>query len=183
VIALDLLEGISGRVLKATRTSDHGEFDFGGIAPGLYFLRFREYPGGGGLIAISVDPNATTDTLDIAFGFSSCGLAYSDHSKCSQTELVTRELRGKVVDPMGAVIGRAEIMLSNGSENLIRIRTNDEGRFESFPAAGDYELGVMMPGFDPLKRKLRIDPAAKDSVLNVKLQVFFSGSCSSATVE
>ncbi len=69
-IALELLEGISGRVLASQRTSGHGEFEFRGFGPGLYFLRLREYPGGG-LIALSLDPSATSDQMDIAFGFTS----------------------------------------------------------------------------------------------------------------
>src|SRR5580658_8353524 len=97
--SLDLLEGTTGRRLKGAQTNDSGEFDFESAASGLYFLSLK--PSGlrgwsgeqiSGLIVVAVDRTAPSENLDIDLGWTSCGLQYTDQSKCLrefQTEVLS----------------------------------------------------------------------------------------------
>jgi len=89
-LSLDLLEGISGKLVKSTQTSDAGEFRFEGVAPGIYLLNLK--PSGlrawsgeeiTGAMAVTVDQSAPEDHLDVDFGWTSCGFSYGDRSRCS----------------------------------------------------------------------------------------------------
>ena len=75
-LSLELLEPLSGRVLKSSDTDEHGAFDIPGIGPGLYVLRVTPP---GGLIPVEVESNAARDRLDLDLKFDSCGLHYTDH--------------------------------------------------------------------------------------------------------
>lgn len=69
VLSLELMEGVSGRVLSNISTTDRGQFDFGKVAAGLYFIRVI-----GGLISVAVDPSAPAqaDKLDLSLISTSC---------------------------------------------------------------------------------------------------------------
>jgi len=188
-ISLDLLEGISGKILKSAQTSDHSEFHFDDIAPGLYFLHLKPsgISGWSGLVAVSVASDASADHLDIDLGWTSCGLAYADRSRCPESDLHVGGLRGQVLDPSGAALSGADILISDGSEKPIQTRADREGRFESSLALpGSYELVVKMPGFQPLRTRLTVDPVdarAQNLALNVQLGLLFAGSCSYAKAQ
>jgi hypothetical protein len=84
-LSLDLLDAISGKLLKSLQTTDSGEFDFESDSPGIYFLRLnpsglRGWSGDeiAGLIAVAVEHFAPTDHLDLDLRWTSCGLWYSD---------------------------------------------------------------------------------------------------------
>jgi hypothetical protein len=62
VLSLELLDGISGRVLSSISTTGSGAFDLGKLVPGLYFIHLKPYAAFSqkveGLISVAVDPAA-----------------------------------------------------------------------------------------------------------------------------
>lgn len=188
-LSLELLEGVTGRVLKAGQTTITGEFNFGDPRPGLYFLNLR--PSGlrdwageqiTGLIAVAVDPNALTDHLDLDLAWSSCGLMYTDRSKCPQSDLYVDHVQGRVFDAGGAAIEDAEILLFDSGNTLVeRTRSDREGEFDSPSfSTGAYQLVVRTAGFTVLRTTVHVEPTGKHLTVNVQLGV---GSCSVAKAE
>ena len=177
-LSLELLEPLSGRVLKSSDTDEHGAFDIPEIAPGLYLLRVMPP---GGLIPVEVDPNAARDRLDLDLEFDSCGLHYTDHKQCPQSDLHLRHLEGRLIDAFGAGLAYREILLRDAGDKLVkRIQTEGSGDFFSLDVAdGTYQLVVQENGFTPVRRTVTIDPNGASSPLEVQLGRL--GLCSSAT--
>jgi hypothetical protein len=115
-LSLSLLEGLSGRIVDITQTDSRGQFAFGDVPSGIYFLQLdpsglKDWSGDQitGLIAIEVSRDAAEDQLDLDLGWSSCGLSYKDRSQCPQTKLELTKVCGDFVDVVGAVIGNASV--------------------------------------------------------------------------
>jgi hypothetical protein len=192
-LSLDLLDGNSGLRLKTLQTNDKGEFNIDGATPGLYFLSLKPSglsSGSGeqitGLIVIALDRDAPTDHLDLDLGWSSCGLSYAESSKCPKSDLNIEQLSGQVVDPSGAVIPRAKILLLDPGGTLVeQLRSDGEGKFASSrPLAGNYQLVVSSAGFTPYRRTVHAEPPPESigrSPITVQLGVL--GSCSAAMVQ
>lgn len=188
-LSLDLLEGVSGRLLKSVQTTDNGEFSLEGVESGLYFLSLK--PSGLGvssgepMIAVLVDHDATTDHLDLDLGSTSCGLWYLDRSKCPQPDLNIGQLSGQVVDAAGAAIRGATILLFDHQTVVEQLQSDRVGKFASAHSfAGTYELAVSAPGFTSLRRTAHAeftDDSARRSFLTVQLGV--AGSCSAVEVQ
>lgn len=186
-LSLDLLEAISGKLLKNLQTTDSGEFNFESDGPGIYFLRLNPsgLTGGSseemtGLIAVAVDHSAPTDHLDLDLGWTSCGLWYADAGQCPQDDLQIAELSGKVVDTRGAAIEDASIVLLDLAGKLVaRLKSDRMGKFTSGLPTGSYQLVVSRAGFTPLRRTVhKADSSRGLSPLTVKLGPF--GSCTVA---
>jgi hypothetical protein len=71
------------REVAATQTDHNGEFDFKGIAPGLYLIQIiatdkktDDFYKSEGNIAVFVSPDAQRDALEISIANTSCGLSY-----------------------------------------------------------------------------------------------------------
>jgi hypothetical protein len=188
--SLDLLEAISGRRLQSSQTTDRGEFNFESDAPGLYFLRLNPsgLKGGSseqitGLIAVAVDHSAPTDHLDLDLGWTSCGLWYSDASKCPQGDLQIGELSGQVLDASGAAIADASILLFDPAGKLVeRLKSDRAGTFTSnHLPAGTYQLVVSRVGFTPLRRTVHKEPTGDSKRLPpLTVELGVSGFCSFA---
>lgn len=176
--SLEVLKPISGRVLKSMDADEGGSFDFPGIAPGLYLLRVIPP---GGEIPVDVEPGAATAHLDLDLGSTDCGFRYMDRKQCPQTDLHLRRLEGSVLDPSGAAIPDAEILLRDPSDKLVkRIQTDRSGNFLSLDVAdGIYQLVIAENGFTPMRRTLTIEPNGASSPLEIQLGLL--GLCSSAT--
>ncbi len=168
-LSLDLLEGTSGRRLKGAQTNDRGEFDFESAASGLYFLSLK--PSGlrgwsgesiTGLIVVSVNRTAPSENLDIDLGWTSCGLQYTDQSKCLR-ESQTQVLSGRVVDSAGATISGAKVLvLGPAGDAVDQLQSDREGGFASSrPLAGTYELVVSMAGFAPSRATAHVGPTGE----------------------
>lgn len=175
--SLALLQGVSGRWLQSEKTTEAGEFDFGSVAPGFYFLSLKP---SGGLIAVAVDHSAPTDHLHLELGWSSCGLYYTDRSKCAQSDAQIEKLSGRVTDLSGQVIPGAKILLLDPAGAIVEQLTSDgEGSFASpRPLAGTYELMVSSAGFTTYRRTLHAEQtgdSARPSSLIVQLGLL--GSC------
>ncbi|WP_263369776.1 carboxypeptidase-like regulatory domain-containing protein [Granulicella cerasi] len=56
-------------------------------------------------------------------------------------------LRGKVVDPTGAVLGDALVVLLSKDGRKFEARTGPDGTFQAYADIGEYDLHVSMPGF------------------------------------
>lgn len=184
--SVELLEAVSGRSLKMVDTRNGGEFHFGDIAPGLYFLALRSAPLSG-LIAVFNDPNAQASDLDLELGSSSCGLYFTDRNKCRLPELRLEELCGEVVDSAGGAIA-ADIYLSEGGQNpahVERIRSDSTGGFAwADSAAATYDLLVTSPGFTPLRTKVHLQPGpATTCRRQLRIQLGILGACSSITLQ
>lgn len=190
-VALDLLEGLSGRVLKSVKLTDSGEFLFEGYAPGLYFLKLtpsatrdrwaEETPG---LIAVTLNAGAPTAYLDIDFGWTSCGLWYGDQNQCPRPDLHLRSLSGQIQDETGAPIASGTILLFDHEHKLVdRLESGDSGSFASTHAwAGAYDLVVTSPGFTPFRKAVDIRPQDDSTAASsFVVHLGFGGSCSTAT--
>jgi hypothetical protein len=192
-LALDLLEGLSGRRLRAFETTDKGEFSLEDAPAGLYFLNLN--PSGlkgwsgqqiTGQIAVAVNRDAQADHLDLDLGWSSCGLYYANSSTCPQRDVRIGQFSGRVVDSSGAIIARARILLLDPFGVLVeQLQSDNEGKFAASRAlAGAYELVVSRLGFSPYRRTVHVEATAEPSrrsFFTVQLGVL--GNCSSAEVQ
>lgn len=181
-LSIDLKRGMTGRILKSGQSDGNGAFDFGNATPGIYFLNLK----GLGPIAIDVDPDAPTDQLDLELSYSSCGLSYKDRSQCPQGDLRLSRLRGHVVDPTGAAIPDAGVLLFDEAGMLVESVTSGRGGDFSFShSPGDaYQLVVRRQGFTTTRATLHgqsADTQSQADQLRVELGV--GGSCSSARIE
>lgn len=183
-ISIELLRGVSGRSLQIVQTNDSGEFNFGEVASGLYFLRLSV----SGIIGVAIQPDAASDHIDLDLGWTSGGLMYTDRNKCSSTDLQIEQLCGRVVDPSGGAIEDSEIVLLDlaATPNVIeRMRTDRAGRFAAAePLSGSYRLVINSPGFAPLYRAVRVT-GSSNAVCRRPLNATLSllGRCSVASVE
>jgi hypothetical protein len=175
-------------------SDDRGEFNFGDVAPGLYFLRLnpsslKDWAGNRieGSIALEVNSSAQADRADINLQWSSCGLAYADGNKCERSEVQVERLCGDVSDASGAAISGAEIRLfeSGESPKLVH-QTQSDGKGEFvFPASleGTYQLVISEPGFTPFRGVVQVEP--KDALTChqlLKVQLGLFAGCSTAIV-
>jgi len=189
-LSLDLLEGMSGKVLRSGRTTESGAFELDNPVPGIYFIRLnpsglKDWAGEQitGLIAVAVEPGAPADHLDLDLAWSSCGLAYSDRSGCPKSELQIAQFRGRVLDCCGAAIAQAEVFLFYpGGTQIERIRSDIRGEFASpRELKGAYELVVRSPGFTALRATVHAEAKVPGrSTLAVELGV--GGTCSEVHV-
>jgi len=168
ILSLELLEGVSGRVLSNTNTSIRGEFDFGKTKPGLYFIRLQSF----GLVSILVDSSAPAiaDKLDLSLTSTSCGLMYTDLSQCQRTELHVNKLAGHVSDSSGGAMFGAQIFLLDTEQNLAAYASTDRlGNF-SFPdpLVGIFQLRIERAGFTAVHRSIYIEPTAGSSSLEIE---------------
>jgi hypothetical protein len=191
-LSLDLIEAVSGGVVRSGQTDSAGEFNFPDTPPGLYFLRLNPSGPKGwsgelitGLIAIAVDPSANADGLDLDLGWTSCGLNYTDRNTCSQSELQAERLCGRVLDPSEATDSKVEILLFEAGEGhrlLERMETDERGRFTSpISRTGTYQLEIRSPGFSSLHEIVHLQPTREPtcgSPINVHLNIL--GACSVA---
>jgi protocatechuate 3,4-dioxygenase beta subunit len=177
--SLELLEAKSGRLLKSMETGNNGEFNFEGVRPGLYFLRLIP----SGLIAVTIDQAAPSDHLDLDLGWTSCGLWYTDQSKCPHPDLQIGQLSGQVVDPTGAAIPHATILLLDPSQTqAARLQSDATGKFTSpHSLSGTYDFEVTAPGFTPFRAVAHADPTAgRARPPSLTLRLGILGSCSAA---
>lgn len=174
VLSLELLEGVSGRILSRISTTDRGEFDFGKLDPGIYFIHLKPYSAFnqqiGGLISVAVDPSAPAraDKLDLSLTWTSCGLMYTDLRQCPQPELHVKKLEGHASDSVGRAVPNAVIVLLDAERNQVaHVSTDTNGRF-SFPdpLAGTFELRIDGE-FNPVHTTLHIEPTARSSSLEI----------------
>jgi hypothetical protein len=176
VLSLELLDGISGRILSSTNTTGRGEFDFGKPVPGLYFIRLKPYSAFheqqvGGLISVAVDPSAPAraDKLDLNLSWTSCGLMYMDLLQCPQPDLHVKTLEGHASDSMGRGLRRVEIVLLDPAQSQVaHVSTDPNGNF-SFPGplVGTFELRIDGGGFNPVHTALQIEPTAANSFIEI----------------
>jgi hypothetical protein len=183
-VSLDLLDALSGRVLASGHTNAAGEFSFEGIGSGRYFLKLKQSDDWGetGLIALGIDPAAPAERFDLDLGGTDCGLSYTDRNQCPQGDLHVAQLRGRVVDPEGAVIANADILLFDLSDKLVeKIRTDRNGDFASANAvAGTYYLVAKAPGFSVSRSTVYVGSANGTESRTTKIQLGIVGSCSAA---
>jgi hypothetical protein len=173
ILSLDLLDGISGRILSGISTTARGEFDFGKLAPGLYFIRLKPYSAFheeiGGLISVAVDPSAPAraDKLDLNLTWTSCGLMYTDLRQCSQPDLHVSKLEGRVSDSMGHAVRTAEIVLLDAAQNQVALMSTDSNGNFSFPdpLVGTFELWIGGAGINAVHTQVHVEPTARNASL------------------
>ena len=181
-LSLELLAGISGRVLSSITATTRGEFDFGPLVPGLYFIHLMPYPAFRGElvegdISVAVDPAAPAGRLDLDLTWSSCGLSYIDQRQCPQPDLHVKKLEGHVSDSNGAAVGRGVIVLLDASQNQVAsVSPGRDGNFSFDGAlAGTFELWMGMSGLSPVHTPIQIEPTASVSSLEIEAAY---GTCS-----
>lgn len=180
-LSLELLDAVSGRILSSIDTTGRGEFDFGKIGPGLYFIHLKQMEG---LISVAVDPGAPAraDKLDLNLNFTSCGLMYTDQSQCPHPDLHVKKLEGHVSDSVGRAMRGAEIVLLDDAQSQVsRVSTDPNGNFSfSGPLAGTFELRIDGGGFTPVHTPLHIEPTTGSSSLEIEADVL---GCSTVRVK
>jgi Carboxypeptidase regulatory-like domain len=174
ILPLELLEGTSGRILSSTSTTGRGEFDFGKLVPGLYFIRLKPHSAFsydvGGLISVALDPSAParSDKLDLSLAWTSCGLMYTDLRQCPQPDIHVKKLEGHASDSDERPVRGAEIILLDAAQRQVaHVDTDRDGNF-SFPdpLEGTFELRID-GGFNPVHTSLHIEPTARGSSLQI----------------
>jgi len=211
-LSLRLLVGVSGQQVASGHTNGTGDFDLGVAAPGIYFLDLEPSalndPHGNpiiGRIAVSLEPDATADHLELELGWTDCGLTSMDLTRCPPAELHLGQLRGRVtgpagavilnggdalrhipvhIDPAGPAIPDAEILLVAPGGGLIeRLSSDRSGEFASKQVpAGSYDLLVRSFGFTTFRARAFVSPDASPiGRLDIKLGNM--RSCSSARVQ
>jgi hypothetical protein len=97
-----------------------------------------------------------------------------DASKIKITRTVSQEtgLGGTVLDPNGAVVPGAEILLFKDKVNVAKVKADDNGYY-SFSAilTGTYSLEVIVPGFLPYKVKNIKINGNERSAMDISLEV------------
>ncbi len=81
-------------------------------------------------------------------------------------------VRGRILDPSNTPVGGVAVTLRQGDRERVEL-TLDSGVF-SFESvlAGDYELLASVPGFDPLRRQIRVGrQPGRDLVIRLRLAV------------
>jgi hypothetical protein len=185
-----VLDGLSGRVLQHEATTNSGAFNFSDLPDGLYFLKVRQaastpnqFAPIEGLIGVSISPNAKQEQLNLVLGMTSCGLMYTNAGECSTSEIQMQSLSGQVVDPEGAVIPRADVLLFNTAAVpalIANVNTDFSGNFalHDLPT-GSYRLEIAAPGFTPAKATVHLRPGTTPgSNRSVRIQLGILGSCS-----
>jgi len=197
---LSLIDGPSTTEILNAQTDHLGNFDFGNVSPGLYFLRIRTAPNQAwtpeGDIPIEVNATASTKKLDLELSESSCGLMYSNHLDCKPLdEIQVSSLCGRVIDPSGAVIPHATVFLRESDREgdasvLLNTRSNNSGDFALAPVAdGRYLLLIKSTGFTSARIPVHLiaprnTPQCVES-LHIMMPVAEAGgsSCPSVSVE
>ena len=190
-LALDLRKARSGGRLQSVEASEKGEFSFDEVVPGIYFLTLKRmlsvgpplaYSTETGEIAVEVDPDSSEERLDLDFGWTSCGLWYSDASQCRSADLQLDRLAGRVTDSGGGSVWGAEIVLFDANQKVVEsLRSDQQGNFASLASlAGDYRLVVSRPGFTTLRATVHAQGGSAHSPFSVKLGV--GGSCGGVDV-
>jgi len=182
ILSLELLDGISGRIISSKSTTGRGEFDFGKPAPGFYFIHVKpsshSFGEAEGLISVAVNPAApNADQLDLTLSGTSCGLMYTDQRQCPHPDLKANKLAGHVSDSEHAAVGGAQIFLLDEAQNQAAYaRTDPSGNF-SFPGplVGAFQLRVERGGFSPLYTPLHIEPNAGSSHLEIEVAAYGNG--------
>ncbi len=184
VLSLELLVGISGRILSSKNTSSSGEFDFGLRNPGIYFIGVKGHSGFNqqieGLISLRLDPAAPSraDRLDLDLTWTSCGLMYIDQRSCLQPDLHVKKLEGHVSDSHGEPVRSGVLVLLDAARTQVaRVSPDRDGDF-SFPdpLAGTFELWMGLGGFSPVHTQLHIEPSASSSSVEVEAGPYL-GAC------
>ena len=67
-----------------------------------------------------------------------------------------RPLRGRISDSSGAVIPGSKIKVLKGSDVIAEAITNTTGDFALELAAGEYQIEVSAPEFNPLRQEIRV---------------------------
>lgn len=157
-----------------------------------------------GRIAVSVEPDATADHIELELGWTDCGLTYMDMTPCPPAEVHIGQLRGQVIGPAGAVIlnggdalshrpvyidpagpaiPNAEILLVDPGGDLIeRLSSDRSGEFASKQVPpGSYDLLVREFPFATFRARALVSPDASP-IARLDIQLGNMRSCSSARV-
>jgi hypothetical protein len=211
-LPLRLLVGVSGKEVASGYTNATGDFDFGGAAAGIYFLNLeptalKDSRGDPitGRIAVSVEPDATQDHLDVGLGWTSCGLTYMDLARCPTAEVYVSQFQGRVsapggavivnggdalrhrhvdIDPAGPPIPNAEILLVDpGTDFIVQLKSDRSGEFASKGVpAGSYDLLVRAFPWATFRARASVAPDAFPTG-KLDIQLGNIGSCGSARVQ
>jgi hypothetical protein len=173
--SIQVVDAVSNRSLGRTQTDERGAFHLDGVEPGLYFLNLAS-----GAIPVQIDPEAAMERLDVSLGWTSCGLMYSDQSRCEHGVVRLDRLLGRVVDSTGAVIQNANVALVDANDQVIwQMQSDAQGKFEAEePIEGSFQLIVKMAGFTPLRNSVQL--GAKEGLRGIEVQLGIAGSCSVA---
>src|SRR5436190_18388592 len=84
------------------------------------------------------------------------GLAFLLSAVAINAQRVTPRLRGRISDSSGAVIPGSKIKVLKGSDVIAEAMTNTTGDFALELAAGEYQIELSAPEFNPLRQEIRV---------------------------
>jgi hypothetical protein len=178
---LELQEGITGRILKSTITSEKGDFDFGDAAPGLYFLRIVDPKQA---VPVAVDPGAASETIQLQFGPSVNCSSYTDLTKCAKGDLHISSSRGRVITASGRAISAEVALFDQAGSPIKSVSADGQGRFDLGQLAdGDYDLQATSPSFTALRRKAHVELTNDPTANELTIQLGAMSACSTAHVQ
>lgn len=182
---LVLMNGTSGAELARGHTSDNGRFDLGPFPPGKYVLRVTDTRSAGnvGDIPLEISEEAKQADLDIAIGWTSCGLWYGDGSRCKLDPVELSRPAGVVVDPYGAAIAGTVIKLFANDdatgEAVARTRADESGAWDfGSVATGRYLLALAAPAFTPSRVPIVISVLGTNVRERLQVRLGLMGACS-----
>lgn len=122
-ISLELIEGLSGRVIDTTTADNKGRFSFKPVVPkGIYFIHLVPLEGShpydkdmNGTIPIEIATAAIQFGLDLDLGWTDCGLYYTE--RAVEPEVTVKKICGDVVDREGSMVEGAQFWLLQGGDN------------------------------------------------------------------
>jgi hypothetical protein len=135
-----------------------------------------------GLMLVAVDPAAKNESLDMELTWTSCGMTYTDRTKCPRTEVQIGKAGGYVTDTLGASLADANIFLIDMQGLVVQQTRSDKSGDFTLPDAppGRYEFVVQSTGFTRARSRVRVageDGIPAPSSLHVQLEI---GRCSVA---
>ncbi len=163
---LELMEGISGRILATVPYSSQGEFDFGKegpFAPGIYFIHTPL-----GLVGVTLDTSSAshTEKLDLNLVSADCGLTYVDQSQCTYPSLRARDVAGHL--DQGWLPGAKISIHDAGGREVAQTNPDTAGNF-FLPETPSGRFQLRMVGlFTPVHMPIEIDPGAPRSSLEIE---------------
>lgn len=179
-IAASVLNIRTGAIAAKEKIHEDGAFAID-VAPGLYAVQLRpenrnEAGTGEGDVFVSIDGDAAHDRLNIRLGDSTCGLMYAANCRPARPQEAVNNMRGLVVDTVGAVIPAADVVVRAGNEEVGKTRTDNTGKF-LFPemSPGLYQLRLRSPGFHTTDIEIQVSRDGSNKALIITMPI--NGSC------
>jgi hypothetical protein len=176
----------AGQGMRSLVTDSHGTAALKDLPEGASCITATGGNGLSALLCLEVSERSTKDisSFQMTLAASPQRLKFDENIKRMEQRPPAFRLRtmaGVVLDPLGAVIPKAEIQIyKHGSypgEPVKTLKTDDLGRLVESFEPGVYTIIVRKPGFQTQFQGVEISPDGKDEELRYVLQVAATDTC------